>query len=67
VIFSVMAVIIVVGIVALIIIIIAVRKKVNSSTQQTPTPATVYDTINDPPLSTNELNSAYHMINTQSN
>jgi len=60
VIFPVMALIAIVGIIALIIIIIAVRKKVNSSTQQTPTAAPVYDTIDDLPLSKNELkNSTY--------
>jgi len=57
VIFPVIAVIAVVGIVAMIIIIIVVRKKVNSSTQHTPT---VYDTIDDPLLCKNELkNSTY--------
>jgi len=61
VIFPVMAVITVVGIVALIIIIIVVRKKLNSSTQQTSIAAPVYDTIDDPPLSKNELkNSTYN-------
>ena len=53
-IFPVIAVILVVGIVILISIII-VKKKIKPSTQQTPATAPVYDTIDDPPLSNNEL------------
>jgi len=56
VIFPVIAVIVVGGIVVLIIFII-VKKKINSSTQQTPIAAPVYDTIDEPPLSKNELKS----------
>ncbi|XP_065897604.1 mucin-17-like isoform X2 [Dysidea avara] len=54
VIFPVIAVITVVGIAVLILVIIVVKKKANSSAQQTLT-VPLYETIDEPPVSKNEL------------